>query len=227
MARGFAPRFLFRSLASELGRYAAALEISVNRVLPSVITLVVAAASAGCRRDAPLPAVRIETPVAPPHTSVGCTGSRYDGTGLGELRIGATVASIRSVCSVVRDTTELREEGMPTHVLAVAFGIDTVEAEIDSGRVWRIALGSSRFRTTDSLGVGVPIGRFLSMRGIHGITGEGALYLVSPTHCGLSFRVTDPILDAPPEDWTVAMLKRLPATSIVTEVLIVGCQAAA
>jgi hypothetical protein len=61
--------------------------------------------------------------------------------------------------------------------------------------------------------------------GIKSLTGEGALYLVSPARCGLSFRVTDPTTLQ--SEWTLAMLERLPATSVVTEVLILGCQAAA
>ena len=214
------------SPAAELRRYTAAVESSVNRNLVRAVTLALVAAIIGCQRDKPAEAIRNERPPAPSHAAAGCTDSRYDGTGLGALRIGATVDSVQRVCAVVRDTTEIRAEGIPSRILSIAVGVDTVEAEIVSGRIWRIALHRARFRTADSLGVGVPIGRLLSLRGIHGMTGEGALYLASPTHCGLSFRITDPGLDSLPSDWTTAALKRLPATSVVTEVLIVGCQAA-
>ena len=108
-------------------------------------------------------------------------------------------------------------------VLAVAFGMDTIEAEVDSGRVWRIVLSQPRFRTIDSLGVGTSIARLLALPGVHGVIGEGALYLASPVHCGVSFRVTDPVDDSPASDWTLPMLKRLPAATVVTAVLISGC----
>ena len=109
--------------------------------------------------------------------------------------------------------------------LAVVIMGDTVEAEVDGERIWRIAVRSPRFRTADSLGVGVPIGRFLAIPGIRGFTGEGTLYLVSSRHCGLSFRVTDP-KEALRADWNLPLLERLPATTVVTQVLILGCKAA-
>lgn len=152
-----------------------------------------------------------------------CDGPSFDGSGVGALRIGVTVDSLRRVCRVVRDTTELRAEGLPTRVVAVASRGDTLEVEIDSGRVWRIAMTGPRFRTADSLGVGVPIARLLDIPGVRGLTGEGALYLVSPAHCGLSFRATDP-KGALRADWTLPLLRGLPATSVVTSVLILGCK---
>lgn len=198
----------------------------MSRKLCSIAILVLAAGVTGCRRDEPPRVVRDEHPAESSSTVGGCAESRYDGTGVGALRIGATVDSVRRACAVVRDTTEIRAEGMPARILTVAFGADTVEAEVVDGHVWRITLSRARFRTADSLGVGVPIGRLLSLPGIHGMTGEGALYLASPVHCGLSFRITDPVLDSPPAEWTTAVLERLPATSVVTAVLIFGCQAA-
>ena len=120
----------------------------------------------------------------------------------------------------------MRAEGLSVRILAVAALGDTVDAEVDSGRIWRIAVTSARFRTADSLGVSVPIGRLLAVPGIRGLTGEGTLYLVSPAHCGLSIRVTNP-LRALRADWTLPLLKRLPATSVVTQVLVLGCKTAA
>ena len=84
--------------------------------------------------------------------------------GIGELRIGATVESVRQKCDVVRDTTLIAAEGMPARKLAVVFSRDTVEAEIVDGRVWRIAVLAPRLRTADSLGVGTNLARLLQLK---------------------------------------------------------------
>lgn len=178
-----------------------------------------------CREESPRAAGREDSPALPSTTTMSCAGPFFDGAGLGALRIGATLDSVRRSCRVVRDTTEMRGEGLPVRILSVVIMGDTIEAEVDSGRIWRIAVRSARFRTADSLGVGVPIGRLLAIPGIRGFTGEGTLYLVSPRHCGLSFRVTDP-KRALRADWTLSLLQRLPSTSVVTQVLILGCKAA-
>lgn len=193
---------------------------SIQRALGLAVLLV------ACRDGSRQAVIRQESAALPKTTTTSCAGPFFDGDGIGALRIGATVDSVRRSCRVVRDTTEMRAEGLPVRILAVAALGDTVEAEVDSGRVWRIAVTSARFRTTDSLGVGVPIGRLLAVPGIRGLTGEGTLYLVSPTHCGLSFRVTNP-QRALRADWTLPLLKRLPATSVVTQVLVLGCKTAA
>ncbi len=159
---------------------------------------------------------------APAAVTTPCDGPRFDGAGVGALRIGMTADSLRLLCRVVYDTTEVRTEAQPAHVLEVATSSDTVEAEADGGRIWRITIASAGFRTADSLGVGVPVGRLLDIPGIRGMTGEGALYLVSPAHCGMSFRVTNP-KEPLRGDWTLAQLRQLPATSVVTSVLILGC----
>jgi hypothetical protein len=51
------------------------------------------------------------------------------------------------------------------------------------------------------------------------------IYVLSPAHCGLSFRI--PIarrgkLQANPE-WTAAMLRELPPDTRVNQVLVTGC----
>jgi hypothetical protein len=161
------------------------------------------------------------------HHTVSCGGPVFDGEGIGAVRIGARVDSVRSRCAVLSDTTEPGDDGLPTRVITVALAVDTIKAEIDSGRVWRIAISGRGSRTADSLGVGTPLERMLALPAVRGLTGENALYLVSPARCGLSFRVTDPRDDAPSENWTLAMLRKLPPGTVVTEVLIVGCKAVA
>jgi hypothetical protein len=113
---------------------------------------------------------------------------------------------------------------MPARIATVDVGGETVEAEIVDDKVWRLAVSSPRFRTSDSLGVGTPLARLLELREPHGGMGEGALYFLSPAHCGLSFRLSEnrPL---PPsgQEWNAAALMRLPPTTKVTTVLARGC----
>lgn len=179
-----------------------------------------------CDKAAPPPPMtaRAQAPMTPRSL---CTDSLITGDGIGGLRIGATVADIATSCRVLRDTVELAEEGFPSRILTVALGSDTLAAEVDSGRVWRIRVTRARFRTSDSLRVGTPLARLLKVPGVHGLVGENALYVVAPSRCGLSFRVTDPADAAPKQDWTLGDLRRLPSSTRVTEILIVGCRPAA
>jgi hypothetical protein len=119
------------------------------------------------------PAASSSSPAAPSTQPGGTSGGRQISScgpeaitdeGIGELRIGATVESIRQKCNVVRDTTAPGAEGMLARKLRVALSRDTVEAEIVDGRVWRIAVHSPRLRTADSLGVGITLARLLRLR---------------------------------------------------------------
>ena len=142
--------------------------------------------------------------------------------GVGKLRIGMSVQSVRRECSVLRDTTALGAEGMPSRKIAVLFPRDTVLGEIVNDKVWRVEIHSPHFSTADSLRVGTPLARLLALRKPQGMTGEGALFVMSPDHCGLSFRLSEtgsPILRDPGPTG----LSRLPAATTVTDILIVGC----
>jgi len=113
---------------------------------------------------------------------------------------------------------------MPARIAFVEVAGEPVEAEIVADKVWRLSVTSPRFRTTDSLGVGTPLSRLLELRQPRGMMGEGALYFASPAHCGLSFRLSES-RPLPPsgQNWNAAALRRLPASTRVTEVLAVGC----
>lgn len=143
--------------------------------------------------------------------------------GIGALRIGTPVASVRKNCTVIHDTTGRFEEGMPSRKLTVAFPRDTVEAEIVVGRVWRLSVRSPRMRTADSIGVGTPISRLLRLRKPHGMTGEGAFFLASPDHCGMSFRLENTGPGVNRGDLDSASLTQLSASTVVSEVLVFGC----
>jgi hypothetical protein len=140
---------------------------------------------------------------------------------VGRVRVGDPIDSLRK-CEIARDTVVPADEGTKARKIFVAFARDTIAAEIVLGRVWRIEVLSPGLRTTDSLGVGTPLGRLLRLKNPRGLTGEGRLFVVSPDHCGLSFQLST----AGPEhrgDWDRAALAALPESTVVRRVLVVGC----
>lgn len=158
-----------------------------------------------------------------PVQSSECSDPRILSTGVAAVRIGASVASVKSKCRVLRDTTALGIEGMPARKLTVAVLDDPLEAEIVDDKVWRVAISSPRYRTADSLGVGTPLATLLERPAPLGMMGEGALYFATSAHCGVSFRLSENRPLAGGGNWNAAALRRLPATTKVTEVLIFGC----
>jgi hypothetical protein len=143
--------------------------------------------------------------------------------GIGQLRIGTTAESLRQKCKVVRDTTVTGAEGMPARKVAVAFSRDTVEAEIVDGKVWRIAVTSPRLRTVDAIGVGTTIGRLRQLKDPRGMMGEGQLFVASPQHCGMSFRLSGAGPRGQRGDLDRAGLFTLPEMTMVSEILVFGC----
>jgi hypothetical protein len=159
-----------------------------------------------------------------PHVASGmaCGPAVISEEGVGYVTIGRSADSVVRTCTVASDAKELDAEGMPTRIMTVRFGSDSLRAEIVDGRVWRIEVETPAIRTTDSLGVGTPISRLLSLQNPKGAFGEG-FYVLSPEHCGLSFQLSTNE-NARPQDSGRAMLERLPSSTVVTRVLIVGCQ---
>lgn len=178
------------------------------------------------------PSASSSSPAAPSRQPPGSSGDGRTSScgpeimtddGIGELRIGASVASVRQKCNVVRDTTAPGAEGMPERKLTVALSRDTVEAEIVNGQVWRLGVHSPRLRTADSLGVGTTLARLLQLRNPRGMTGEGKFFVASPEHCGMSFRLANAGPGAQRGDLDSAGLARLPKSAVVSEVLVFGC----
>jgi hypothetical protein len=201
--------------------------------------LVLAFALIGCeaKRETP-PAAQPSSPAATDPAAAAATGAATSPSrpksscgnelltdeGIGELRVGTTVESVKQKCNVLRDTTALGAEGMPARKLTVALSRDTVEAEIVNGRVWRIAVDSPRLRTADGLGVGTSIGRLRQLKNARLMTGEGQLFVGSAEHCGMSFKLANVGPDALRGNTGRAGLARLPDTAVVSEVLIFGCK---
>jgi hypothetical protein len=184
------------------------------------VAFIVAVACGSQRENRELDSLETR-PLDAPDSS--CGGTTLSGTGIGALRIGMSVDSVRALCRVLSDTTRLATEGQRARFIGVQFGAETVEAEIVNDRVWRIDVRSPSFRTSDGLGVGTPLSRLLSMKSPRGLTGEGQLFVVSPDHCRLSFRLSDNGSSARSQNWDRAALARLPATTIVDRVLAIGC----
>jgi len=205
--------------------------------LAAACCLVLAACSGEHAAEAPAEqavreALQQEVQNAPPQGAAGdvaagaaCGTPVLDGNGIGAVRIGMEVDSVKARCVVARDTVELRSEGEPERILVVVFGSDSVTAEVDSAHVWRLEIRSPRFRTLDSLGVGTPLGTLLALPGgVQGLTGEGGLFLLAEARCGLSFQLSAAGLSG--GDWQRARLRTLPDSTHVTRVLVVGCSPA-
>jgi len=144
------------------------------------------------------------------------------GNGYGDLRIGAPAANVRRTCHVVRDTILLGEEALPQRVITVRTARGVVDAEVDSGRVFRIVVRQRVPRVAGSLGVGSELGELLAASRARGGEGEGGLFVVLDAYCGLSFRLAYAPADHRP-DWTDDNLRELPRHTTVDEVLAVGC----
>jgi hypothetical protein len=151
--------------------------------------------------------------------------TKLDGNGVGELQVGRTVDNVKRLCNVVQDTTDLGAEGMPERVMLLTTSRGRLEATIDSGRVWRIAIDQPDLRTADSIGVGSSLSRLLREGNETGAEGEGVLYVLPSNHCGLSLGLDYEVTDREHRDtWSKADLRKIPQDSRVSRVLITGCQ---
>jgi len=134
-------------------------------------------------------------------------------SGVGALRVGASVGDVRAACTVLEDRVLAEgREGMPERRLTVVLGSVSTTSTVANGRVWRIEIASPRFRTRDSLGVGTTAGRLRRM-GATFVAGEDANYALIDQHCGLSFQLPDR-----------GGAQRIPDSARVTTVLVFGCQ---
>lgn len=159
----------------------------------------------------------------PSAVSDACGRPVIDGEGVGGIRLGMEVDTVKAHCAIIRDTVELRSEGQAERILVAAFGDDTVTVEVDSARVWRIEITDPGLRTADWLGVGTPLSALLALKGgKQGLTGEGNLFVITEARCGLSFELSEP--RSPSGAWPVERLRTLPKSTVVKRVLVVGCR---
>ena len=160
---------------------------------------------------------------AAPRPADTCGRPVVDGNGVGAIRIGMAVDSVKAHCVVARDTVERRSEGQLERILVVAFEDDTAIVEVNEGRVWRIEITNPGLRTANWLGVGTPVSELLGLKGgVQGLIGEGNLFVITEALCGLSFELSEP--GSPAGDWPAERLRTLPTSTVVKRVLVIGCR---
>lgn len=172
--------------------------------------------------DAAIVESRPETPAR----SCGvAAGTPLTGSGIGDLRVGAPTATIKERCLVLADTTRAGPEGTSERVLIVRLSSDTVTATVVDDEVWRIEIATPRFRTADSLGVGSRVAMFRGLRDLQAVSGEGPYYLLTASHCGLSFALPPQAVPGTLYGQTLegAGLRLLADSLQVHAVLVSGC----
>jgi len=163
------------------------------------------------------------TTAAPTPSIVSCGRPVMDGDGVGNVRIGMAVDTVKARCSILRDTIERRSEGQEERILVAPFEDDTAIVEVNEGRVWRIEVTNPGIRTSNWLGVGTPLSTLLGLEGgVQALTGEGNLFLISKALCGMSFELSEP--KSPSGNWDAARLRTLPKSTVVKRVLVIGCR---
>lgn len=181
-----------------------------------VVAALVLACGAGDERPDGFPRDSLPAPLA-------CGAAEravLTGEGIGALRIGASVASVRATCRILSDTIVPGPEGMPQRTVLVALRDARVAAVVTNDRIWRLHLRSPDIRTADSLGVASTLGALRSLPEGALYEGEGNVFFVPREPCGLSFRL------ARTGSTPAPLLAALPDSLSVVEVLVVGCQVA-
>lgn len=154
-----------------------------------------------------------------------CSDHTISDEGVGPVQLGLDVDSVSRVCQVARDTVQQDQEGNPSRRVSVLVGADTVVAEVDSGRVWRLNVSSPAFSIGD-IRVGSPLPSLAAQPGAHGAVGEGRLFVLIPRLCGVSFRIANaPTLTQSAFDSLA--LRQMPASMVVDQILVFGCSAPA
>jgi hypothetical protein len=147
-----------------------------------------------------------------------CDSSLITSIGVGAVENGMPLAAVAARCAVLRDTTELNEGAGQRVVYALVAG-DTLRLEIVRDSVWRIAVRSPTFATSDSLRVGMSLSRFLTARAPTIGIGEGKVYVFDRSHPGNSFGLSAEAF-ARVSGLTPARLHELPASTVIDEILV-------
>jgi hypothetical protein len=178
------------------------------------------ASGTGARAAPEVGSTEGHTTTADPAACLAVGGAQVTGASVGDVRIREPEADVRMRCTVVADTSLLLE-GEPQPALLLAIDTDIVLAEIVAGRVWRLRVRSPGLRASDSTGVGTPAHRLLSGDPDATVAwGAGDHYVISPSHCGMSFQ----LLGLPPRarPWTTAEVAQMPDSVRVGLVLVTG-----
>ena len=144
---------------------------------------------------------------------------------IGKLQIGMSVDSLMQQCPSLIESNKPGIEGNNERKMTVFYAPEYVEAEIVDGKVWRISVESPAFRTTDAVGVGSSVAEVIRRDEPEGGVGEGAFFLISRKHCGLSYQLSGGIPAGANRRWDKKALSTLPASVEVTRVLVYKCPA--
>lgn len=144
-------------------------------------------------------------------------------TGVGSLAIGRSVDAVKASCRVIRDVMELTNQGTLDNVLTLVIGGDIYRATVNDGLVSRIFVRTPRIATRDGLRIGTPLSRVAALKGVKLAEGEDGLYLLPPTHCGLSFKFSVQSRWHTGRPWTIQELVRLHGSRPVDRILVTRC----
>lgn len=145
--------------------------------------------------------------------------SRVAEDGLGLLRIGTALETVRTSCAIIAEQVDDSANG----TASIDLGRDTAVVALRQGNITRITLRHQAYRTADSLGVGTHIGTLMRLREAVGVIERNRLYAVSPAACGLRFMLAEPAQGPPAAQSGRAALRRLPGETRTRELEIVGC----
>ncbi len=196
----------------------------IARRLAAILVLIAACRGKGTTPVTPGPTPPIVAATTALARTCGVEQGQLRGDRVGALRLGMPPDSVKRLCTVVRDTTEM-PEGQPTRVLIVATGGDTLRATLEDGKVYSVVVESPRFMIADSLHAGMPLSRVLGLPRLTGGRGEYGLYVWSdaPQTCGVSFLVKFAGRDPMIRDVNRAALEPYAATARITQALVRGC----
>lgn len=144
--------------------------------------------------------------------------------GIADLRLGVLADSVLRDCHVLGDSVARDAAGRPVRELLVDMIRDTVYAQVTHDTVSQIVARGAGFRTRDGYGAGSTLAQLMHISDLTAATGEGSLFALSPSHCGLSFRLAGPAPVPPSPQSGVKALKHTAGEVRVTEVRIFGCR---
>jgi hypothetical protein len=100
------------------------------------------------------------------------------------------VDSIRVICSIIRDTSEMAE-GDRYRVVYALVANDTLKIDISRDRIRTITVERPTYVTVDSIRVGMPVSEFLKRWQPEVVVGEGKMFMLDDRNLpGLSFGLT-------------------------------------
>jgi hypothetical protein len=156
-----------------------------------------------------------------------CRGSAFvTDSGVGALRLGLSVATVRERCIVYADTSLVNHDFVEMErVLLVRIGRDTIRAAVShDGVIDRIDVDTPHLQTRDGVRVGRTLRSLLNRRVTGGVS-EATVGIALPGHCGLRFVLAGEPSDLEQgRDLAYQDLRRFPVTTRVARIQIVGCR---